>query len=796
MNNRRNAVVPFVLLWFFVAVADAAEKKVFLFAGQSNMAGADAVIADTGAKNLIGAGLQTEADQNTRFAYGCAFDPANTQSYAWGDVRGHLGVKRSAPGYYVHGPEVGFERTLYASGIRDIVIIQVANNFSVPCTGPWPWMNKDPASTSPDFYTHWSAYVNARLAELTSNGDTYTIAGFVWWQGIDDAFNHTTEAQYKANLTTLISQLRADFGTPTTPFVLAREKSDVTSMAAALAPIRAAQVSVADADRYANWVDIDDQTNVNMYHFSSASQLVVGQRLGDAYLALAVPEASATAMLFTAGLTICLLAGLGVCWRRWRGGSCGGRILLAMSRCVAHAKGLSTKVSIILVAYVALTQCAPIARGADPSPQTVRPVNTSGIVEAATRSRPALAAPDDDAKGHTLKYGLGQIFQVAPRTAAVSCNVRTIGTGHWDFENGTDVIVFNNIATIGRQKPFVVARNEEDQNPTTGKKRIAVTYPIQIGFVPLGAKRLDGSTHPDAGTGFGLSQALCYDLNDQGYYTPADAKAGGQAPSTKRWYVHQFAYDGREFHVVKRETKSADVPLKTADGAWSITAPGLSAATADGGDLLLPVSASDGKRTIAGVSRWGRTNGDWCPVTFYAVSEGMEPSLIRDVDGSLLYSVRGNGKEEGQAVRVWRSCDGAKSWQLVLHLPTLRSNAPVVLNQAADGTPYIAANQPRSFRAKLCLWPLNAERSGCGPAVMTRDCEGDFGPAPKGTTWFADHPMATTVQLSDGQWHNLLGYRVIAFSTAGVGEETLTPHTGCYIEQVNSSGPTRPSWPF
>lgn len=449
---------------------------------------------------------------------------------------------------------------------------------------------------------------------------------------------------------------------------------------------------------------------------------------------------------------------------------------------------------VTMLAPAVLTQCQSSAQGADQVSPTTQSVDASGITNV-SRSGPALTEPQGDPKGQVLKYGLGLVFQVAPRTAAVLCNIRTVGEGHWDFENGTDVVVFNDLATLGQQKRMVIARSKEDQNPARDKKRVAVVYPIQVGFVPLEAKRLDGSAHPHAGTGFGFSHALCFDLNDQGYYTPYEANKAGQRPSATRWFVHQFAYAGEGFRVVKEVTMLADAPLKTADGAWALTAPGMSAAIADGDDLLLPVSANDGKRNAVGVSRWHHTGGNWHPVAFFDISVGMEPSLIRDIDGSLLYSVRGN-RDEGQAVRVWRSSNGGQNWEQVLHLPTLRSNAPVVLNQAADGTPYVAANRPGSFRATLCLWPLNAQRSDCGPAITARNCTDEFGSSPEGTTWFVDHATATTVQLADGQWHNVLGYRVMAFSTTGVGGETLTPQTGCYIEEVLSAGPAQPAWQF
>jgi hypothetical protein len=416
-----------------------------------------------------------------------------------------------------------------------------------------------------------------------------------------------------------------------------------------------------------------------------------------------------------------------------------------------------------------------------------QPAKAHGITDVG-KGGPTLTEPTAETGGQLLRYGLGFVLQVGPRKAAVLANVRTVGKGHWDFEDGTDAVVFDDLATVGQQKAVVCARNAEQINADTGRKRVAVTYPIVGGFVPLAAKRADGTTHPAAGTGFGFSQALCFDLNDEGFFRWND-------PSTQQWYVHQFAYDGAEFRVTGVETKEADAPLRTADGVWAFTAPGISSAIPDGDDLLYAANAKDATQEVTGVSRWRFADGLWSPIAFYPVTPGSEPSLIREPDGSLLFSAR-FGYEDGQSVKVFRSADGGREWDQVLHALNLRANAPVVLNQAADGTPYIAANHPDSFRAKMCLWPLNAGRDGVEPPVVARDCVADFGPAPEGTTWFADHPSAATVQLADGEWHNLLAYRVMAFSTAGVGGETPTAHTGCYIVEVHSAGPPRPAWAF
>ncbi len=294
--NVRWIFAPFVLLLLFSAVAEGVEIRVFLFAGQSNMAGADAQIAGTGAQNLVDAGLQTDAERNAKFTYGAKFTLSNGDSYDWGDIRGHL-----TKGVYVHGPEVGFARTLYDNGINNIAIIKVANNFSIPNAGPWPWTNEDSGSSSSDFYNQWTDFIDTQLAALTSSGDTYNIAGIVWHQGIDDALNNATQAQYQTNLTDLIEKLRSDYGTPTTPVVIARSDSPMAPMNA----VRAAQVAVATADSYADWINVDDLPHVNYHHFTEAGQLSIGQRDAMAYLDLvSVPEPSTIALLLAMATTL------------------------------------------------------------------------------------------------------------------------------------------------------------------------------------------------------------------------------------------------------------------------------------------------------------------------------------------------------------------------------------------------------------------------------------------------------------------------------------------------------------
>src|SRR5437764_6595268 len=130
---------------------------VFLFAGQSNMAGADAVIDEL-------AGFpQTEADRATLFTiapvppeYGSEQAP---DYVPWGEIRGH----RGKGGKVVHGPEVGFARRLFEEGWRNVAIVKFSGQFSSD-TDRWPW------GPNEGLYDRWTAVRHARLAGPVPQG--------------------------------------------------------------------------------------------------------------------------------------------------------------------------------------------------------------------------------------------------------------------------------------------------------------------------------------------------------------------------------------------------------------------------------------------------------------------------------------------------------------------------------------------------------------------------------------------------------------------------------------------------
>ena len=428
-----------------------------------------------------------------------------------------------------------------------------------------------------------------------------------------------------------------------------------------------------------------------------------------------------------------------------------------------------------------------------------------------TRGRADLTVPAEVPAGESWRYGLAFPFQVAPRRAALFANIR--GKRGHDFEVGTDVVLFDDAERISSRGAVVVSRNENLSNPKSspaGKPAILVKFPIRGGFVPLGAKRSDGASHPHAGTGFGAAQV-------EGWTADRDAPFRG-AETYEYMELHQFAYDGTTFRVTVTER----VPFNRLLAGDSLENPGLSSALPDGDDLLFPMGGRIGGARGSGVTRWQRGPAGWRPVAWLPVTGpdgSFEPTLVRDIDGSLLFCARGAGEPDRFDIRVWRSSDGGKTWAKVIHVRGAIGSVPICLNQAADGTPYVASNLYEVFlgriperyptpkdaegrvraggwmRDKVCFWPLNRERNGLEPPILARHCTAELGPAPGGVTWNADHPSATTVQLADGRWHNLIAMRVCDRGEVWAGIDPAPP-TGTYVEEVSSSGEPRPLWRF
>ena len=436
-----------------------------------------------------------------------------------------------------------------------------------------------------------------------------------------------------------------------------------------------------------------------------------------------------------------------------------------------------------------------------------------------------LGQPAGQPEGARWYYGLAIPMQVSSTKAALLVNIRDVGSrgaDHVDFEQGSDAIVFDRVDAIDPARAVSLSRNHEEQHPRARETCIMVKHPVISGFVPLGAKREDGSEHPHAGTGFGLSAAVAWPM--RGTLLPGYQNHRPYGGEHEHGYTELFElrFDGETLHV--------DGVRRVADeaawlGGYRLGFVGLTPPTPDGDDLLFPMRGcrANGEHMELGIARWRREGGAWRVSEWHEVAdeehEHFEMSVVRDRDGSLLYTARGNTALVCHNFRVWRSTDNGRTWRDHLKVQWVRSAAPVTINRAADGTPFLLANlyetplcgtadpllTPRSpsgwvsiggyRRDKLYAWALSEDRENLEAPVLMRDCPADFGEPPGGSTWSADHPMAQPLRLADERWHTVITYRTLERGENGLGCAP-TEYTGCFVEEVQCAGEPVPLWRF
>lgn len=97
--------------------------------------------------------------------------------------------------------------------------------------------------------------VNATLADLKTHvpgyaGQGYEIAGFVWFQGWNDMISADATAEYTANLTHFIRDVRRDLKAADLPFVVGQMGVDGANAGANVAKFKAAQAAVMDVAEF------------------------------------------------------------------------------------------------------------------------------------------------------------------------------------------------------------------------------------------------------------------------------------------------------------------------------------------------------------------------------------------------------------------------------------------------------------------------------------------------------------------------------------------------------------------
>lgn len=270
--------VPFTAL----TAADGTNKsslptRVFIFAGQSNMEGADSH-TDAIRQFPPFAGLEHPQD-DVRFSY-CIGRQNKHRSNAW--------VPLSAVNHMV-GPELSFAREVKKALDAPIAIIKCAAG-GTHLGGDW---NPDEPSGF-EMYPLALDLVRTSLADLESQGINYQIEAFVWHQGENDMFNEDYMANYGKNLARFIERWREDLKTPDLPFFIG-ELCTKTIWGMDLRPrmyaISRGQKAVTEEDPRATYVrtshigvEIGNPAGLH-YHYGTLGQLEHGLCHARAYLA-------------------------------------------------------------------------------------------------------------------------------------------------------------------------------------------------------------------------------------------------------------------------------------------------------------------------------------------------------------------------------------------------------------------------------------------------------------------------------------------------------------------------------
>ena len=291
---RFTAAVVATGLFVVPAPARAAEYKVVLLGGQSNMDGRAAT------SSLPTSPVNLKNPQSDVTYY-------NGYSASNGYTGGNLSTLR--PGATQFGPEVTFGRAIAdADPTAHYALLKYAvggTSLSVDWRAPTP-----SSPTTGAVYGAFKTAIADGLGDLTARGDTYKIVGMLWLQGESDS---SAAAAYRANLGNFIADVRSTYGA-NLPFVIGGIGYDSANSAT----VSAAQADAAATTPFVRYFTDDDlRPTPTALHFDAAGQQAIGGRFATALRS--VPEPGSAGLLAAGAI-----AALGRrrrrhrCWRRVR----------------------------------------------------------------------------------------------------------------------------------------------------------------------------------------------------------------------------------------------------------------------------------------------------------------------------------------------------------------------------------------------------------------------------------------------------------------------------------------------
>ena len=250
--------------------------RVFIFAGQSNMVGADSKVADIERFPPF-SGLGAPQEQ-VRFWH-CIGRENKTTSDGWTALQPVRGMV---------GPELSFARKVTANIEAQVAIIKVAAGGT---TLGGDWNPVEPQGF--ELYPLALDHVQRALQALDEERVRWRLEGFMWHQGENDMFHDAYRQAYGDNLLAYMARWRKDLGAPKLRFYVG-ELCTKTIWGMDLRPhmyeISVGQRAATDADPLAQYVPnahvgVEIGGGVGLhYHYGTLGQLEHGECYADAYL--------------------------------------------------------------------------------------------------------------------------------------------------------------------------------------------------------------------------------------------------------------------------------------------------------------------------------------------------------------------------------------------------------------------------------------------------------------------------------------------------------------------------------
>lgn len=248
--------------------------RVFVLAGQSNMRGSGTIRQAPGAWRPLEGVLFDETTPS---------EPASFSS-EWELIGATNSVDHM-------GPEMSFAAALReAYTNQTIAIVKVSQSG----TGIKYW--RDPGEAGHDTLLARISVVTNRLNALIDANDipSWSFGGFLWMQGENEANSTESVAlAYSNDFAAVAANIRQHTGVTNLPVVVGRISIQLDPAAGGpvkqpqLDYVRAGQVTWADNDIAGAWVDTDDLTLIDNWHFGSVGQLGLGQRFAAAWFSVA-----------------------------------------------------------------------------------------------------------------------------------------------------------------------------------------------------------------------------------------------------------------------------------------------------------------------------------------------------------------------------------------------------------------------------------------------------------------------------------------------------------------------------